>query len=198
MRRARTREIIPFDPEIERTFRALRKKKVLAMENGQQNEQPRALHDYIRLVVSDNYSGIRRQTINANNFELKPALISIAQQAQFSGSPLDDPNIHLTMFLKICDTIKINGVTEDTIKLRLFPFSLRVKARVYVASGGTLMSKTLEGATSLLEEMISITFQWPTEGTMAKKVAGIHELESFGALSAQVASLSHQISALTT
>ena len=33
---------------------------------------------------------------------------------------------------------------------------------------------------------------------MAKKVAGIHELDPFVALSAQVASLSHQVSTLTT
>ena len=59
------------------------------------------------------------------------------------------------------------------------------------------MSKTAEGATSLLEEMASNNYQWPIERTMAKKVAGIHELEPFPALSAQVTSLSHQVSALT-
>ena len=33
---------------------------------------------------------------------------------------------------------------------------------------------------------------------MAKKVAGIHELDPFAALSTQVASLFHQVSTLTT
>ncbi|KAF5468930.1 hypothetical protein F2P56_013038 [Juglans regia] len=122
----------------------------------------------------------------------------MVQQAQFSESPLDDPNIHLVMFLEICDTVKINGVTEYTIRLRLFPFSLRDKARVDAASGGTLMSKTAEGATYLLEEMTSNNYQWPSERTMTKKVVGIHELEPLATLSAQVATLSHQISALTT
>ncbi|XP_040996048.1 uncharacterized protein LOC121242223 [Juglans microcarpa x Juglans regia] len=210
----------------------------------------------------------------------------MVQQAQFSGLPLDDLNIHLVMFLEICDTIKINGVTEDTIRLRLFLFSLRNKARgwlqslqlgsitswqdmtekflakffphakiaqlrseigqfkqndleslyeswerykdlirrcpqhglpdwlqvqmfynglngqtrtiVDAASGGTLMSKTVEGATYLLEEMALNNYQWPTERTMTKKVVRIHELEPLVALSAQVANLSHQISVLTT
>ncbi|KAG7951308.1 hypothetical protein I3843_12G001500 [Carya illinoinensis] len=97
------------------------------MAEEERETLPRPLKDYVRPVVNGNYSSIMRQTINANNFELKPALISMVQQAQFSGSPLDDPNIHL--FLEICDTVKINGVTEDTIRLRLFPFSLRDKAR---------------------------------------------------------------------
>ena len=58
----------------------------------------------------------------------------MVQQAQFSRSPLDDPNIHLAMFLEICDTVKMNDVTEDTIRLRLFPFSLRDKARGWLQS----------------------------------------------------------------
>ncbi|XP_041001613.1 uncharacterized protein LOC121247311 [Juglans microcarpa x Juglans regia] len=69
---------------------------------------------------------------------------------------------------------------------------------VDAAAGGTLMSKTAKGATYLLEEMASNNYQWPTERTIAKKVAGIRELEPLAALSAQVATLSHQISALTT
>ena len=60
------------------------------------------------------------------------------------------------------------------------------------------MSKTAEIATSLLEEKASNNYQWPTKRTMAKKVDGIHELDPFVALSAQVASLSHQVSTLTT
>ena len=139
---ARTQNIIPFDSEIERTFRSQRKKKVLAMADGEQNAQPRTLKDYVQPIVNDNYSDVRCQTINANNFELKPALISMAQQAQFSRSPLDDPNIHLAIFLEICNTVKMNGVTEDTIRLRLFPFSLRDKARGWLQSlqPGTITS----------------------------------------------------------
>ena len=60
MRRAKTRNIIPFDPEIERTCRSQRKKKVLAMDDGEQNAQPHTLKDYVRPIVNDNYSAVRR------------------------------------------------------------------------------------------------------------------------------------------
>ena len=73
---SRTRNIIPFDPEIKRTLRSQRKKKVLAMAEGEQNAQPRTLKDYVWPVVNENNSGIRCQTINANNFEPKSALYS--------------------------------------------------------------------------------------------------------------------------
>lgn len=74
----------------------------------------------------------------------------------------------------------------------------QIRTIVDAVAGGTLMSKTAEGATFLLEEMASNNYQWPTERTMTKKVAGIHELEQIAALSVQVASLAHQISTLTT
>ncbi|XP_035539656.1 uncharacterized protein LOC118344026 [Juglans regia] len=89
---------------------------------------------------------------------------------------------------------------SDWLQFQMFYNGLNGQTQTIVdaASGGTLMSKTAEGATYLLEEMASNNYQWPIERTMTKKVAGIHELEPLAALSAQVASLSHQISALTT
>ena len=81
----------------------------------------------------------------------------------------------------------------DWLQIQMFYNGLNGQTRTIVdaASGGTLMLKTAEGATSLLEEMASNNYQWPTGRTMAKKVAGIHELDPFVALLAQVASLSH-------
>ena len=72
--------------------------------------------------------------VNINNFELTPGVINMVQQNQYGGLPSEDPNIHLAMFLEICDTIKMNGVPDDVIRLRLFPFSLRDKARGWLQS----------------------------------------------------------------
>ena len=38
------------------------------------------------------------------------------------------------MSLEVCDTLKHNGVSTDAIRLRLFPFSLRDKARAWLHS----------------------------------------------------------------
>ena len=63
--------------------------------NQNKNEQgQQALRDYFKPAVSDNYSRIRRQPINANNFNLKPALINMVQQNQYGGLPHEDPNVH--------------------------------------------------------------------------------------------------------
>ena len=41
----------------------------------------------------------------------------------------EDLNAHILNFLEVCDTVKYNGVSDDAIQLRLFPFSLKEKAK---------------------------------------------------------------------
>ena len=68
---------------------------------------------------------MRQPPIEANNFKLKPALITMVQQHQFTSHPFEDPNEHLGRFMKMENTMKLNGVRPIVIKLQLFPFSLR-------------------------------------------------------------------------
>ena len=68
---------------------------------------------------------MRQPAIKAKNFELKPALITMVQQHQFTGHPNEDPNEHLGRFLRMANTMKLNGVNPYVIKLQMFPFSLR-------------------------------------------------------------------------
>ena len=80
-------------------------------------------------------SSILSTNVNANNFELKPQLITLVQNnCSFGGGPLEDPHQHLSTFLRICNTVKTNGVPPDSYKLMLFPFSLRDKATQWLES----------------------------------------------------------------
>ena len=42
--------------------------------------------------------------------------------------------MNLTNFIEVCDTVKYNGVTEEALRLRLFPFSLGDKAKHWLTS----------------------------------------------------------------
>ena len=91
-------------------------------------QQPEGLQSLIQWRTSGDQlfrmnSAIRQPTVDANNFELKPALITMVQQQQFTGHPIEDPNEHLGRFLRMANTVKLNGVRPEAIKLHLFPFS---------------------------------------------------------------------------
>ncbi|CAJ2637435.1 unnamed protein product [Trifolium pratense] len=96
--------------------------------------QERPLRSYAIPSQEEPHNSIAAPAIEANNFELKPSLLSAVQQNQFSGNPTDDPNLHLSIFLQYADTVKANGVSPEAIRLRLFPFSLRDRARAWLQS----------------------------------------------------------------
>lgn len=69
-------------------------------------------------------------TVAANDFELKLALINMVNKNQFSDLAHEEPNRHLAAFEEICDTLKINYVSQDVIKLRVFPLSFRDRLEI--------------------------------------------------------------------
>ena len=140
MHRKTDSDLFPVDTELERTLRSLRKvskaeKVTMADERIDQTiEQETAaerppmqdtMEDFLRPVIQAEYSTVKQPAVDANNFELKPALITMVQQNQFTGHPTEDPNEHLGRFLKMANIVKLNGVRPEVIKLHLFPFSLR-------------------------------------------------------------------------
>ena len=133
-------DLFPADNELERTLRSLTKTKIventaMANERHDQTEEQRTatrrppitdtMEDFWRPIIQEEYSAIKQPTVDANNFELKPTLITMVQQHQFTGHPTENPNEHLGRFLRIANTMKLNGVRPEVIKLHLFPFSLR-------------------------------------------------------------------------
>nr|GEX49621.1 reverse transcriptase domain-containing protein [Tanacetum cinerariifolium] len=58
--------------------------------------------------------------IQATNFGLK----NIQNSCQFHGLPGDDANKHLDKIFHVTQSIKVNGVTNDALRLYLFPHSL--------------------------------------------------------------------------
>ncbi|XP_015947501.1 uncharacterized protein LOC107472491 [Arachis duranensis] len=105
----------------------------MANNNGQ--PQRRVLASYTFANPRHCGSSILTPNVDANNFELKPQLITLVQNnCSYGGGPLEDPNQHLSTFLRICNIVKTNGVPPDSYKLMLFPFSLRDKATQWLES----------------------------------------------------------------
>ena len=140
MHRKQNTDLIPTDTELERALRNLRKTKgaeTAAMTdeglNGAANHELAAevpqeqdtMEDLWKSFIQYKYLAVRQPAIDANDFELRPALITMVQQNQFTGHSTENPNEHLGRFLRIANSIKLNGVRPEVIQLQLFPFSLR-------------------------------------------------------------------------
>ena len=118
--RRRNSDLLPFDLEVNRILKNQRmsNKQELNMDENQcdrnsdahneghsdhnemSNLREPTFGDCWKSMVNENYSGIRQQFINVNNFELKPSLILMVQQQEFRGHSSEDPNVHLSYFLE--------------------------------------------------------------------------------------------------
>ena len=92
-------------------------------EEAERPQRPNTMEEFWRPIIQEEYSVVRQPPIEANNFELKPTLITMVQQHQFTCHPSEDPNEHLGRFMRMENTVKLNGVRPYVIKLKLFPFS---------------------------------------------------------------------------
>jgi hypothetical protein len=88
----------------------------------------------------------------------------------------EDPNLHLEVFIQLCQTFNMDGVTQDQMRARLFPFSLLGKALQWfhsqpaktVQNWNTLMKAFMKeyyssGKTQSLRNKIATFVQYPTE-----------------------------------
>ncbi|KAJ9562313.1 LOW QUALITY PROTEIN: hypothetical protein OSB04_007473 [Centaurea solstitialis] len=98
------------------------------------DDKDRKIRDYATPGADQFASGIPRPDAN-NRFELKPVMFQMLQtMGQFGGSTVEDPHAHLKSFLEVADSFHIPGVAEDAVRLRLFPFTLRDRAKAWINS----------------------------------------------------------------
>ena len=107
---------------------------ILGEEKAKRPHRPDTMEEFWRPVIQEEYSIVRQPPIEAINFELKPALITMAQKHHFTSHPSEDPNEHLGRFMRMVNTVKLNRVSPDVIKLQIFPFSLRDVAATWFDS----------------------------------------------------------------
>ena len=67
---------------------------------------------------------------NTESCEINTALLNLVMKDQFAGLPSEDVATHMYSFVDLCDMQKKKYVNNDVVKLKLFPFSLRERAKV--------------------------------------------------------------------
>ena len=72
------------------------------------------------------------------HYEIDPDTIQML--STFHGEPHEDPYQHLDDFLEICSIIHIQDLPNDALKLILFPFSLKDRAKTWLRSIGKIIT----------------------------------------------------------
>ena len=67
--------------------------------------------------------------ILSTSYELSSGFIALVQENSFSGRDCENPYHHLHEFEQVCSCLKISGMTHETLKWKLFPFSLSEEAK---------------------------------------------------------------------
>nr|GEY29480.1 reverse transcriptase domain-containing protein [Tanacetum cinerariifolium] len=93
--------------------------------------------------------------IQATNFGHKNDMIQQVQNScQFHGHSGDDANKHLDKFLHVTQSIKVNGVTDDTLR-------------------GTFMKRRPEECYDLIENMTAHHIDWDTSAQRSESSSSI-------------------------
>ena len=83
-------------------------------------------HEYMELPPSCH-------PILSDGYEIRPSLVAMVRASTFSGRKDESPYTHLQEFEQNCSLLIIPGMNQDTLRWKLFPFSLteRVKTWYY-------------------------------------------------------------------
>jgi uncharacterized coiled-coil protein SlyX len=136
-RRSLSLPLISCDPDIEHTLRQLRaeRKASLSKENTTDTMAgiPHvALQDHYIPPTYTTPSCLRLPAVTATHYEIKPS--TIQSLPTFLGFPHENPYEFLSEFQSICSTIQLTGFTEDALKMRLFVFALKERAKHWFQS----------------------------------------------------------------
>jgi len=123
----RSKSLGEFVLEIERFLHKRRRK---ARNNNAMAEE-RTLKEYATPSTKEPHAIIVYPTVEGNNFEINPTLIYFVQQSQFFGSPTEDLNLHISIFLRLSGTLKAN---QEVVRLHHFPFCSRDRDSVWFHS----------------------------------------------------------------
>ena len=105
-------------------------------------------------------------------YEIKFSIIQMLPS--FYGLTNEDPYKHLDEFLEICSTVKIQNFSDDALRLKLFPFSLKDKAKHWLNS---LDSITISTWDHLQREFLKKYFPIEKINQIRKAITSFSQLE---------------------
>ncbi|XP_024178533.1 uncharacterized protein LOC112184501 [Rosa chinensis] len=188
-------ELVPLDPELQKTIRFNKKLKEASSSSPKEEEE---VYD-ISLLFQEQPSTPAPQPMALTirqlstsvippggvptcitypaaaegataDFELKSGLLH--RLPTFHGLSMEDPNQHLMEFQFICTSMKPQGADEQILKLKAFPFSLADKAKQWLYE---LPSGRITSWAGMMKAFLEKYFPTSRIIMLRKKISGIQQ-----------------------
>ena len=139
---------------------------------NQENRGMRTLREYLQPVRTSTPSCMIFPT-NMGHFELKPEIIQLLPK--YHGLDSESPYLHLKEFEEVCATMHAPNVNHDTIRLKMFPFSLKEKAKSWLHS---LRPRSIGTWQEMQREFLKKFFPTHRTNTLRKNIMNFSQKEN--------------------
>ncbi|XP_062086531.1 uncharacterized protein LOC133792640, partial [Humulus lupulus] len=143
------------------------------MEQEPNVVQEKTLLEYFSPISSNAPSCIVLPTTNATHFELKPSIIQLLPS--FYGLEREDPYMHVKDFLEICSTFRFQNFSDESVKLRLFPFSLKDRAKAWLNS---LPTGTITTWDQLFNKFLAKFFPMSKTDSLRREISEFYQKDN--------------------
>ncbi|XP_022864790.1 uncharacterized protein LOC111384705 [Olea europaea var. sylvestris] len=136
--------------------------------------------------------------------------MALLNRHQYHGMASENSHIHISRFLDMCQHFSYQGISDDAIRLRLFPYTLRDKALEWLdslpvatksmvdsSSDGSISTRTIDGAWELFERMATTSAMWFIDRVVQTRLLGVYEVDTYSVVSAKIDSLFHKVESIS-
>ncbi|RDX80261.1 hypothetical protein CR513_39209, partial [Mucuna pruriens] len=182
--KSNTNPLYDLDPKIEITLHRLRKARNIVVSNStsfnsvssSDNSSP-VTNDSDSFKYSSTNNSTEPEQIENNDQTLKElAMLDVKSGLihllpKFYGLAREDPHKHLKEFHVVCSTMRSQGVSEDYIKMKAFPFCLDGVAKDWLYLQPVVFNTLEDMKSTFLEKF----FQASRTSTIRKEICGIRQ-----------------------
>lgn len=133
----------------------------------------KTLREYFSPLAANQPSCIVLPQTTATHFELKPSVIQLLPS--FHGLEREDPYLHIKEFLDICSTFRFQNFNDESIRLRMFPFSLKDKAKAWLNS---LPAGSISTWDELSNKFLTKFFPMSKTNALRREISDFYQRES--------------------